>query len=301
MKTTRKPHSILKYSIIVITTIILIGIAGFFTFGFNKGIEFGGAYQIEVKYFFDEEYDEVKDACKDVLSEYGLSVRQAKTESNGYFSTAVFKFKADSLDNVEEIRGRIILEIFGEKTYENPENLVSIQKIGRSAPTTYGWLAFASLATITAICFILGWVFFGIFGGVSFAVGFASSVLLSLALVLFTRVEFSSATLATITIFSIGFAGALAIVFQKFGELSKEKEFSSSVSKILLEISRSGRRTALVTIVSIMTISLVLFLTFKIDYIFVATAALITTFASIVSMLFVAVPLRSLFFDKFKK
>lgn len=301
MKTTRKPYSILKYSIIVLTTIIFIGIAGFFTFGFNKGVEFGNSYQIEAVYFFDEEYVEVETACHDVLSEHGFSIREKKVFKNGYFSTAVFTVKADSIENVEEIRGEIIFAIFSEKSYENPESLVSIQKIGRSVPSSYGWLTFAVIATITAICFVLGWIFFGIFGGLSLSLGFLYTILISLALVLFTRVELSSATLATVLILSLGIASALALVFQKFGEFSKEKEFASSSRKIFFEISKIGKSISVVAIASILFISLILFLTFKLDYIFVATTILITTFSGIVSTLFFALPLRSLFFEKLKK
>lgn len=292
MKTNIKPSGILKYSITIIATIIIIAIAGFFTFGFNKSIDFGNAHQVEVSYINEMDSSLVKTKTVDVLKEYNINVRKIKHEDRGFYKTLVFIFKAESLDNAEEIKSSIIDSVYEETEVLSPETMVSFKSVGTSMPANFVWFLILAITVLTIILFLFAWIRTSIFAGVSQALLVAGSYLLGLSLILFTRVEFSVATLLGLFITNVLAVIISIVIFNGYRELlDNQKDKSKITSDLIIEILTENKRGFIIITCIVASIIAISLLTLNLDFIFTALSVLIGFVSSFAILLLISLPL----------
>lgn len=286
-----KPASILKFSITIIATIIIIGIVGFFTLGFNNSLEFGNAYQAEISFLNLDEQDNIEDAVKTVLKENKINIRESKLEDRGFYHTLVVKFKLNDLKNVDEIKTQLVETVYHNDAPAEEKALITIQSIGPSVHKGFGWYVLLTIAVLAIIAFVFGWARKSIFAGLANMISIVASSLLSLSIILVSRVELSVSTVGVV-LFSVLFVAIInTLIFSKLRDIKQSRsEQIDSYSLAVGEIIKSYKKLFIYSFAVIAAISVIFIITLNLDFIFVGLALLISALSSLTTTLLVGMP-----------
>lgn len=287
-----KSSSLLKYALTIISTIIIIGIVGFFVFGVNKGLQFGGGYEIEAA-LPDVEYTTAIKQTNVTLSGYGIEGRQGTKEDKGYYSSMIYRFKSDELSNIDEIEDKLEAAIYEGSDYpDSVDNLLTIKRIGATEnAVNFGWYSLLAAGLVVVIAFLIGWLRHSIFGGIAYAIATAGTALLELSLMVFSRIELSYATAITLFVLLVLSLIFVSFVANKFKELHSEKQYTGlSADETLRKVENENTKQIFWIAIIFIGICASLCATISMDFIYVSFAAIIGFVSGLASTLLVAMP-----------
>lgn len=191
-----KSSSLLKYYLTFMGTAILLGLIFLFTFGFNTSGEFGKLYEVRVYSFDSAKNQTYIETVEDVLDIYGYSPKDVLIEEHTDSDAVVLRYRSTSENNAIKIEADVTERL------ELNENLVEVQALTSSSATKDSLKLLIGLGVIAVVLFIYAllrhdWKF-----AVTLVSTLVLSVILPLAIMLFTRIELSLTTLGVLVLFS---------------------------------------------------------------------------------------------------
>lgn len=243
-------------SLIIIISTVVVSL----TAGINLGIDFVGGKQIEVQVPEGTNASSYENKIEDVLNEFDLSINTSFEEDKYTDTYFIVKINTQEMTAEEKtaIREAIIQKL------ELPAEYVSevFDISGSATQKTVISVAFAILG-ILVVMFIAGWIRYGIMNGLSILFAGLHNLILSLAVILLTRVELTISSCVAVFVASIMSMFIFCYIQEKAreGMLSRQnKELSNR------EIFMGAIKSSLVVIC---IISAMLFI-FSISSLFIA-------------------------------
>lgn len=243
-------------SLIIIISTVVVSL----TAGINLGIDFVGGKQIEVQVPEGTNASSYENKIEDVLNEFDLSINTSFEEDKYTDTYFIVKINSQEMTAEEKtaIREAIIQKL------ELPAEYVSevFDISGSATQKTVISVAFAILG-ILVVMFIAGWIRYGIMNGLSILFAGLHNLILSLAVILLTRVELTISSCVAVFVASIMSMFIFCYIQEKAreGMLSRQnKELSNR------EIFMGAIKSSLVVIC---IISAMLFI-FSISSLFIA-------------------------------
>lgn len=208
-----KKRSFLGLYLILALVIIVCAVVLSLTVGINLGSDIGGGSQIEVLIDDQSLVKEQIGKIKETVKENGYEVESIFTEDKGTESYIVVRI-ADKDVNPE------LSEKIQTKLAVNKENVSSVLVInGTVTKNTVMWAAVAIICVLLAI-FIGGWIRYKLIGGFTLIFASLISLLISVALLVITRVRINFTSLIIIIT-----SGAL-VLFASIYALERVRENS---------------------------------------------------------------------------
>ncbi len=215
-----------KYPLLI-TTIIscLIIIASLFTLGFaglNLGTSLGGGSQFEVNLENDASSKEYVSEIKEVLNRYDFT-----------FDSATLEDKYVAIDNEGNYTSRTLVIKISDNNISDEKRFALVQDVAKAVGVDASYVSVAENITplvtgknvlllglaigIVAIAlFVFAWVRYDIFAGLSFIVSFLHNIIVSLALVILTRIELSIASLVSMFVLTLVMSILLINIYEKY-------------------------------------------------------------------------------------
>ena len=298
---TTKPMNILKYSLIIFSAIILIGITGLFTFGFNYSYQLKNYYEISAIYFEESEYDSKVASIKEQLSSYEITDSYFETSSNGFYNILNVKFTKKNFDKVDELKEKIYLSIYVDDTYPINDSYVTISKVTSTTANSFKWIALATVISMCAIIFVLAFIFVKTKGATVVMLSYIFSLLTSLSIVLFTRLPLTIASASSVFVVSIFTSIISLLLILYVREKMKESKENSSSYLIMSNFIVENFKKILISVCTLILIFILLMFTFDINLITISSQIIISLIVSVLDLIFISIPIYAHFMGETKK
>lgn len=217
--------SIISLAVIALT-VIFVSI-----FGVNTSIEIGGGHQVEVTLSYTndagefvsgrENATEYVNQIKKVLSKHGASVDSYFIEDKNVDTYLVVRINNSTIKNSQTVRSEIAnaLKI-------DASRVSGVQKLNAYFGTKLMlYIGLAALCVII-VCFFGGWIRYGVLAGVSLMFAVLHNLILSMALIFLTRVQFSVISLASVLFSTILVVFGVTLILEREKENSKSKQYA---------------------------------------------------------------------------
>lgn len=197
MKTLfQSPAKLVKYALTFVGFFIALGAILTAFFGFNTSPEFGGHYELTIDCVDSEKVNDYYKEAKETLKDYGYSISDYQIEDRSYCDTLVIRYKSES-----EINAGLVAKDIATKL-EIDQTMVQANKLSHAYNGFNGLtILFVSIGLLAA-AFIIAWIIKGWNYGVGYVVSYAGTILLSLAIIGFTRIMLSPTSLIIVTVIS---------------------------------------------------------------------------------------------------
>ena len=267
-----KLFAIISLALVVLTTVIVC------IFGVNTSIEIGGGSQIEITLSTKsgetvnsgrENVEQYVETIEDILKDHGSAIDSYIVEDK-YVDTYLI---VRSTDNEIEGASTIPSEI-ATKLGIDLSRVSTVQKL--SSYFTDNQMLYIGLAVLTVIviAFFLGWIRYSINGGVTLAFSILHNLILSLAIIFVTRVQFSTVSLIGTLIFTLLSAIVTTLILERKRENSKSKQYAElSESAKMFEATKQNKH--LLWIAAVLFALMIVMLCIPIRYIALAGVSLI--------------------------
>ena len=208
--------------VIIVASLFILGF-----FGLNLGTSLGGGSQLEITMADGVSSSEYSKITKNAIKENGYTVDsiivQDKYEAgsnNTEFTKSKLVVKIAKLDisDEDEMKIRYALadclniDVSEISTIENITSVVKAKNV-----------LFIGLAVgIIAIClFVMGWIRYDIFAGLSFILTYLHNIILYLSILILTRVQLNLISLSVMLVLTLVMSALLIQIYEKHKEESK--------------------------------------------------------------------------------
>ncbi len=226
MKTKIKKYPLIVSLIIscvfVVSSLFILGF-----FGMNLGTSLGGGSQFKVSVSSDANTAEYIENINNVLKENGYNVDSSAVEDNfkpGEGNTDIIKqnivikiAKADISDEKE----LAIREKIASTLSINIENISEIENITSVIKTKNVLFLGLAIGVIALCLFVMGWIRYDIFAGISFILSYLHNIILYLSVLILTRIQLSFISIGVMMVLTLIMSGLLVQVYEKNREESK--------------------------------------------------------------------------------
>lgn len=262
MKTKKYPLfiSLIISCVLVVASLFIMGF-----FGLKLGTSLGGGSQFEVVLPNDASQTEFVGKIDKVLDNYDLSIdtsyvedKYIAGETNTTYTEKVLIVKIAETEISDSVKQEIKMEV-SEKLELNIEKISSIEQITSSTRTKN--VVFLGVAVgIIAVClFVLGWIRYDIFAGLSFLLAYLHNIILYLSMIVLTRVQLSLIALAGILILTLVMSALLVQVYEKYREASKSKALEKqTISERMIYAEKQSIKSYAFVAVAVAVITLLL-------------------------------------------
>lgn len=239
--------SIISLAIIVLTTIFVA------IFGVNTSVEIGGGYQLEVKLSYEkngeyfagtENAETYLEKTKDVLDSYGCKVDSYFVEDKLVDTYLIVRIADAQVEGANNIAGSVALKL-GLNTTD-----VAIHQL--SSYFTNNIMLYIGLAILTVIiiCFFAGWLRYSLMGGITLAFAVLHNLILSLALIFLTRVQFSMVSLVAVLALTVYSIFAFTSILERVKENNKSKQYAELThDQKLISATKQNKHLYLICII----------------------------------------------------
>lgn len=273
-------HSAKLLKIISIFTGVIVAMGVIFCaiFGFNQGVDFGGYYQIKVDCFNEDEIDEYIDEIDSVLADYGYSIRDVEIEDRSYCSTIVVRYKSESATNAEKIRETLV------ENLELNDKVTTVDQLSAAYSWKYVLYLLIGFGVMLVALFLFGHFRRGYKYGLSLAASFAFTIVVTLSIFAFTRIEFSLAALfMTIVLATFG-----TVLFAAISVLAENKiknsETALSKTDAMADIFNMVSKKVIIPLGLIALLFVGLMFTFNKTLVLLGLASLVAMVVTLVSV-----------------
>lgn len=226
MKTKVKKYplliSLIVSCVLVVTSLFILGF-----FGMNLGTSLGGGSQMEIIISDDADANKCVEKIKKCFSVNDYTVDSAFVEDKfiaGENNTEMSKkvivvkvAKSDISDKSEKyiryaIADSLDIDINNISTLENITSVVKAKNV-----------LFLGIAVgIIAVClFVMGWIRYDIFAGLSFILSYLHNIILYLSLLILTRVQLNLISLGAMLVLTLIMSALLIQIYEKNREEKK--------------------------------------------------------------------------------
>lgn len=228
---------------VIIVVALVIGIV----FGFNKGLDYNGGVMVSIvadtqNLENSKEYSQFKSDVDSVLNENGVggSVYLLEKDSTTYKDILVVKIAYNGNEEktqelIEGIKTGLIAEFYSE-TSQNEIELRKLVQVTTFGSQVNSWTIIstilASLITVLLICVYVGFRN-GLFTSVLTVLSSTISTALAFAVIMLSRIQINSVTIAVIPFVAILSALATFMFAKKAKQLSKNDNYSKKQNYIL--------------------------------------------------------------------
>lgn len=235
MKTKLKKYpllvSLIVSCVIVVASLFILGF-----FGMNTGTSLGGGSQFEIRLANDANTVETIATVKSEIRKQGLVMESSFVEDkieagdeNTKFTVKCLVVKIAKKDISETKKADLTSSI--AKALEIDESKISsIENITSSIKAKN--VLFIGLAIgIIAIClFVMGWIRYNIFAGLSFILAYLHNIILYLSVLILTRVQLSLPSLTVIILLTLVMTCLLVSIYEK----NRQNEKMTSENKMTI-------------------------------------------------------------------
>ena len=265
MKTKMKKYpllvSLIVSCVIVVASLFILGF-----FGMNLGTSLGGGSQFDIKLENDANTVQTTAKVKSAIRKNGYIMdssfvedRFVATEENGEFTIKCLVVKIAS-KNISDEKKQAIINSVAEALDISTDKISSIENITSSIKAKN--VLFVGLAVgIIAIClFVLGWVRYNIFAGLSFILAYLHNIILYLSVLILTRVQLNLVSLSVVIILTLAMSCLLIAIYEKNRqyELSKS-DAKMSVSERMWQSEKKVSKPFIIVAAAILVFALLLF------------------------------------------
>ena len=265
MKTKMKKYpllvSLIVSCVIVVASLFILGF-----FGMNLGTSLGGGSQFDIKLENDASTVQTTAKVKSAIRKNGYIMdssfvedRFVATEENGEFTIKCLVVKIAS-KNISDEKKQAIINSVAEALDISTDKISSIENITSSIKAKN--VLFVGLAVgIIAIClFVLGWVRYNIFAGLSFILAYLHNIILYLSVLILTRVQLNLVSLSVVIILTLAMSCLLIAIYEKNRqyELSKS-DAKMSVSERMWQSEKKVSKPFIIVAAAILVFALLLF------------------------------------------
>ena len=265
MKTKMKKYpllvSLIVSCVIVVASLFILGF-----FGMNLGTSLGGGSQFDIKLENDASTVQTTAKVKSAIRKNGYIMdssfvedRFVATEENGKFTIKCLVVKIAS-KNISDEKKQAIIDSVAEALDISTDQISSIENITSSIKAKN--VLFVGLAVgLIAIClFVLGWVRYNIFAGLSFILAYLHNIILYLSVLILTRVQLNLVSLSVVIILTLAMSCLLIAVYEKNRqyELSKS-DAKMSVSERMWQSEKEVSKPFIIVATAILVFALLLF------------------------------------------
>lgn len=251
------PSKLVKYALTFVAFFVGLGIILTAFFGFNTSAEFGGHYELTIDCMDSAEVDNYYKAAKEVLGEYGYSVSDYQIEDRSYCETLVIRYASSSDTNANLIKADLATKL------NLDQSLVQANSLALAYSGFNGWDVVLFSGILLAFAFVIGLVLKGWNYGVGFCVSYAATMLLSLAIIGFTRIVLSPSSLVLVTVISTMSMVAFAYLSHHVYALREDKNDGISFKDAYLEVINIKAKELYIVGGALAVVGIVLMLTFN--------------------------------------
>ncbi len=265
MKTKMKKYpllvSLIVSCVIVVASLFILGF-----FGMNLGTSLGGGSQFDIKLENDVNTVQATAKVKSAIRKNGYIMdssfvedRFVATEENGKFTIKCMVVKIANKDISDDKKQEIINSV-AEALDVSIDKISSIENITSSIKAKN--VLFIGLAVgIIAIClFVLGWVRYNIFAGLSFILAYLHNIILYLSVLILTRVQLNLVSLSVVIILTLAMSCLLIAIYEKNRQYELAKsDVKTSVSERMWQSEKEVSKPFIVIAIAILVFALLLF------------------------------------------
>ncbi len=253
--------SLIVSCVIVVASLFILGF-----FGMNLGTSLGGGSQFDIKLENDVNTVQATAKVKSAIRKNGYIMdssfvedRFVATEENGKFTIKCMVVKIANKDISDDKKQEIINSV-AEALDVSIDKISSIENITSSIKAKN--VLFIGLAVgIIAIClFVLGWVRYNIFAGLSFILAYLHNIILYLSVLILTRVQLNLVSLSVVIILTLAMSCLLIAIYEKNRQYELAKsDVKTSVSERMWQSEKEVSKPFIVIAIAILVFALLLF------------------------------------------
>lgn len=265
MKTNLKKYPLLVCLIIscviVVTSLFILGF-----FGMNLGTNIAGGSQFDIKLENGTDTVDAIAKVKSAVRKNGYVVdssfvedRIVETEENTKFTEKSLVIKIAKKDISDE-KKQAIIDSVAEKLNISKSSISSIENITSSIKTKN--VLFIGLAIgIIAIClFVMGWVRYNIFAGLSFILAYLHNIILYLSVLILTRVQLNLTSLTVAVLLTLVMSCLLIAIYEKNREINMlRNEEKMTISEKMWKSEKLVSRPFIIVAGAVLAFALLLF------------------------------------------
>lgn len=250
----KKQKSLLWLYAVISFVVIVVAVVLSLTVGINLGTDIGGGTQIEVTVSSTENISSQVDKIEDVLKNYNLRSERVFVEDKYTDTLIVVRVAEKSIENEADIRTLIAEELGIDEA-----NIAEFATInGTVTNRAVIWTSVAIICLLLVV-FIAGWIRYGIIAGLTLMISLLHTLLLSVAMLIITRLPINFVSLIVILCGIVFVLFALVLTLERIKENSALKHNESLSTAELVEISKRGViKPLIVFAVLIMVVAIVL-------------------------------------------
>ena len=208
----------IQYSLTIMATAVALGLIFLLAFGFNTSAEYGNMYQITIFSFDNQKIESYIETTEDVLDNYGYSAKEIIIEEHNESDAVVVKYASKSENNAIKIGADIV------KALEINENLVKVESLGVSSAKADSIELLIAFGVIAVALFVYMWLRYTYKEGVVLASSIVLTGILSLALMLITRMELSLVSLGVVVMMSVLSGVLVMTTISKIKSIEKQQD-----------------------------------------------------------------------------
>lgn len=231
--------------------IICIAIVVVSIFGIKSSIELGGGSQIEIQISYTNESGDIVDGkdqaldyvktVKKTLKDYRCSVDSYFVEDKLADTYLVIRIAKTNIKNADQLRQDLSTDL--NISIERVSNVDILSSYFSGDTLLYIGL---SILIILALSFFLGWIRYNLLSGVALSFALLHNIILSLALLIITRVQFSMVSLVAMLLMSTLMQFAICMILERNKENLKSKVYQSKSVAENLMISTKQNKALLI-------------------------------------------------------
>ena len=266
MKKTIKKYPLLICMILscvlVVTSLFILGF-----FGMNLGTSLGGGSQFEVVLPNDANASESVKHVKGVLKVNGFTMdssvvedKYVPTQTQGEFTKRclVIKIAKTDISDSKETAIRYGVADVLDIDVSNVSAVDNITSVVKAKNVLFLGLAFG----IIAIClFVMAWIRYDIFAGLSFILAYLHNLILYLSLLILTRVQLNLASLTVMVVLTLAMSALLIQIYEKNREETKmHTSEKMTVSERMLSSEAAVSKPYIFVGVAVLVFALLMFI-----------------------------------------
>lgn len=251
------PSKLVKYALTFVAFFIALGAILTAFFGFNTSAEFGGHYELTIDCMDTDEVDNYLKTAKDVLDDYGYNVSDYEIEDRSYCETLVIRYASNSETNAGLIKADIASKLSLD------QSLVQASKLSLVNNGFSIWKIVLFSMVVMAFVFVIALIIKGWNYGIGYLISFATTNLLTLAIIGFTRIVLSPSSLVLVSVISALSMVVYAYLIENVYKLRDDKNNKISYKDAYLEVVSTKLKDLCIVGGALAVIGIVLLLTFN--------------------------------------
>ena len=225
------PYLYLIISFVIIVSAVIVSL----TAGLNLGTDLGGGSQLEIKISGNVATKQNINKIKDVLKNNGERYETIFVEDKVVDSVIVVRINDKKIEHKAEI-----VESLAEKLDVSTENISAFKTINGTVTKKSVLYAGITMVCLLLFVFAAGWIRYGLVAGLSLMFGFLHSLMLSVSLLVVTRISITITALIVMLVATALLVFALVLLLERVRENSKLKHNEKLEPEELVSISQKS-------------------------------------------------------------